>query len=359
MSGPRGARSRGDRRRAFPHGTGPRVQLAWRTLSRPHRLARDLRSPNTTTWFGDIDPRSLAVMVAIQRRQHPDRRAWRTAGEVVRVVRRSGRVICSLPRSGMHWTHVMLMSALDLSDGGDGEYDYEAASGIRASEQWSSRNLQYLWTSAPDALLFSCAGLRPSDVPPTAFMVSHVPLQHRPFDVTRMRPLLVVRHPTGSLPSLMHYEGIDRVATDDRLRAALLRRTAQYLEFWAEQRRARPVGDAHHPLVVRYEDLQSDAVGQLRRVAEHWDLDITVEHARRAVALSSRDRMLAKTGDASSRRITLGDHDLPPNVASAIEETLQRPVVRKALDALGYPDGEPLARRSAPPASPDTPEDPG
>ena len=91
----------------------------------------------------------------------------------------------------------------------------------------------------------------------------------------------------------------------------MLHRQEQFLRFWSRERTARPAGHPQHPLLVTYEDLRRDAAGELRRIAEHWSLDLGDDDIAQAVDLAGRDRMVAKAGGRENARVTVAETALP------------------------------------------------
>jgi len=128
----------------------------------------------------------------------------------------------------------------------------------------------------------------------------------------------------------------------------VLFRHIRFLNSWAKARRITP----ERCLVVKYEDLRSDAAAGLGRVWHFLGLDVPDPGLfNRAVAESSKDKMSAKETSGQSRPAVRKSTRNPMDWYSAADEAYIRQACRRYLiDDYGYDYEDWSSHAAAPPA---------
>ena len=91
-------------------------------------------------------------------------------------------------------------------------------------------------------------------------------------------------------------------------------------------------------LLTRYEDLHADTQGQLRRLAEYLDLDVSEKQIETIAAAYDRSRLKADTSRAGRLHLNKGVTGRFKEVLSQEQQELCRRRLGRYLQMMGYRD---------------------
>lgn len=296
-----------------------RVPPDARPTSGARAYARSLRSPAQNRWYGDLDPRSWRVALRQARVRHLGTTDLRRGIEVVRAGRRSGRYLCSLPRSGTNWLLTTLSCAAVLHDGGSGTYHLVPDRTPAGHDEWVVDGPRHWWPAVPTSFANALANSRDVEVGHPLWFVSHDPVEQGLIDHRRARPVILVRRPLDAARSLAHMVDLDDALHRPNGLDLAFRRVPRYFGVW-EHRLADP-GFAARALVLRYEELRDDPLDGLLRIDRHWELGIGAATWEEAARRCSWDEMARRAEDRTdTHRISVRAAELPVEVTDHLEQ---------------------------------------
>lgn len=259
--------------------------------------------PNANRWYPAYDPRRYGVLYQLLRRQSLTKDDIARARQIFSTIRRSGRHLATLPRSGTGLVTTMLTTAIDIETGGTGQFQY--TEGVLLSEDgaWIHDDLRLRYSAGgPKKFAHEVVTWRSMPLRPELFFVSHYPLSSvivRPTG-PRVRAIVVVRNILDQLASWARHGDHDELQF---LSSGRLDQAIEFCNHWGQHFAKPPKGWTG--LLVRYEDLIHNPSGELRRMCTFWDLEISPATTHRAVTMTSREAMEALvTSVPANKRIT-------------------------------------------------------
>ncbi|MCK4782564.1 MAG: sulfotransferase domain-containing protein, partial [Desulfobacteraceae bacterium] len=222
----------------------------------------------------------------------------------VRILTRSlknKRYMSTLPRSGTNYIIALLTSASDIASGGSGEYQY-------VDEAWVF-DIELVYPS----VLHNFVEVLKKDGPvsPNFFMFAHHPVQRtNMFDVESMKAVFTVRNIFDQLESWLLHTFEDSSAQDEFIKKGYVGKTIEHFNYWGDFISGPDkVADKNY-VCIRYEDMISEPLNNLRRIVRLWNLDIEESALSAAVELCGREKMMSKIPSNlidSNKRVVVRD----------------------------------------------------
>lgn len=212
------------------------------------------------------------------------------------------RYMATLPRSGTAYIISLLTSAVELEEGGTGEYRF-------LNNEW----IHNINIECPSVLHNLVAVLKDNKtIHKDFFMFAHHPIQKTNIlRVSSMKVVFTVRNIFDQLESwMLHtHRRYDR-SEDKFIKHGYVERTINYFNYWGDFiSDPNRVPDKDY-ICIRYEDLISDPLANLSRIVRFWDLKIGKSALQSAVDISSRENMISKIPESligTNQRITVRD----------------------------------------------------
>jgi hypothetical protein len=179
----------------------------------------------------------------------------------------------------------MLTSACDLKDGGTGEYKF-------ANNEWV-HNIKIIWPSTLHNFVEVLKSKQPFHK--NSFMIAHHPIQKaNMFSVDSMKVVFTVRNIHDQLESWLLHTFDEPSAQDLFIQKGYVERTIDHFNYWGDFI-SLPGKTADKDYVcIRYEDLITDPLTNIKRVIKLWNLDIDDTILEKAVQLCGREKMKSK-----------------------------------------------------------------
>ncbi len=231
----------------------------------------------------------------------------------------------TLTRSGFHYSMLTIQLALDLADGGSGEYYY------------ADRG----WRLERGGLLYTHLDWR-TPTHTTGFGIDgrHLYFTHQPFFrvrsgcVERMRAVLLVRNLLDQMSSWYFRLAEDRNDPFSFPWRKRLTDSIEYLNSWGDFR-------ARHDnvAVCRYEDLTANPFDELKRLLAFWQLEVPDDCLRTALERTSKEEMRRRLPEAeqdvskNSRVSFRGDGDQAP---AALLDAVREAAKTELVHNFGY-----------------------
>jgi hypothetical protein len=202
------------------------------------------------------------------------------------------RLHAALPRSGQSWAELSMTLALDLSEGGDGEYTYE--DGIF----FPSKGLAYRrfdWrVPLGDVKKMYAREQGPALGKIYYFHSRNAYFRIRSASLKKMRIVVQVRSILDSLESRFvkfsnasHLSDVSITDEDSFDWNAATSRSIEFYNSWGDV-----LGWHPSALLVRYEDLKREPVAGLREMLDFWGFNVRDEYIREALRRAERNEML-------------------------------------------------------------------
>ncbi len=197
----------------------------------------------------------------------------------------TGRYLSTLPRSGTVYLTSILIVAVDLREGGKGDYTFQ-------DDVWIY-NRDLLWSSVYHNFVAQLKINRPFD--PDLIMIAHHPVQKTNIlNIKKMKCVFTVRNPLDQLESWVMHTFHKADQQDRFIEEGYVERTIDYFNYWGRLVEEQKSDSSQSFLCVRYEQLVQKPADIVEQIAGFWNLDIERKYIDRAVFLCSREEMKKK-----------------------------------------------------------------
>jgi len=212
------------------------------------------------------------------------------------------RYINTLPRSGTHYLIGTLTSAIDIKNGGSGEFRF-------VNDTWV-HNIDLLWPSVLHSIIVHLKNNQ--EVHKDFFMFGHHPISKTNIHkISSMKPVFTVRNIFDQLESWFLHEFTDYSAQDEFIRRGHVEKTIGYFNYWGDfisDAKKKPNKDY---VCIRYEDLIANPLFEMSRILQLWNLEIDKPVLEKAIQLNSREKMKSKIPDgmlSDNKRLSIRDN---------------------------------------------------
>jgi hypothetical protein len=199
------------------------------------------------------------------------------------------RHLATLPRSGTGQIISLLTSAVDLEEGGTGEFRFK-------NDEW----IHNINIECPSVFHNLVAILKDNKaIHRVFFMFAHHPIQQtNVLRVGSMKVVFTVRDIFDQLESwLLHKHLRYDLSEDEFIKRGYVEQTINYFNYWADFiSDPNKIADTDY-VCIRYENLISDPLANLSRIVHLWDLKLSNSSLQSAVNICSRENMILKVPD--------------------------------------------------------------
>ncbi|MBN1392867.1 MAG: sulfotransferase domain-containing protein [Sedimentisphaerales bacterium] len=225
------------------------------------------------------------------------------AGRIFAISRSNRRFLSTLPRSGTHYITCLLTSALDIANGGTGEYCF-------INNKWV-HNISLLYPATVHNLVEALKLDRP--ISKDLFMFSHHPIQKtNMFDINSMKVVFTVRSIPEQLESwLLHTSQFKGFSENEFIEHGYIEKTIDYFNYWGDFISDSKKVPGRDYVCIKYEEMVSEPMENLLRIVNLWDLHLDKSSLEKAIDLCSREKMKAKIQTnlmGSNMRLTVRDN---------------------------------------------------
>ena len=204
------------------------------------------------------------------------------------------RLFVTTYRSGSRWSQLSMELALDLQNGGDGEYNYENDHFYPTKGQLFSR---LDWRTPSGLWLEHHARLGGPIIDKLTFFVSHNNYsQLRTRQASKMKTIVVTRSIPAALASLYSklsmaesHAGISLNDEDSFPWDRMIGNMINYFNSWGDVM-------TWHPAIrhYKYEDIYAEPVRTHMEMLAFWGLPVEEKHMATALGLTSKQEMLKR-----------------------------------------------------------------
>lgn len=191
------------------------------------------------------------------------------------------RALATLPRSGVNYMLLVFNIALDIAQGGTGDYYYQ-------QKDWKSNyNIQasFDWRTPVKRLRSGDTYFRN----PIIFHTNVPYHQIENLQKANMRTVVVVRNLFNQLESRLFHMGYNASNQDEFLRAGYVDLSIGFFNSWGK------FLQNHDAFLVKYEDIIQDPYEAIKNILHFWEgFDLPESSIRIAIARCSKEEMIKR-----------------------------------------------------------------
>ena len=234
------------------------------------------------------------------------------------------RLYATLPRSGFHYTMLAVEIALDLANGGDGEYYFER------EFWWPKTGVRYNkldWRTPindPTKL-----GLYPVD---TILYHTHQPFYRlRCARINKMKIIVQVRNIIEQLNSWSYRAPFSGVEPGQFPWRRHLADSIRFQNSWGDYIR-------HHDNVhtVKYEEVLASPAKNIETMMEFWGLDVPARCIEKAIEMTTKEEMKKRLSKDSIYNKIISFGEYRTNISCNITRNVIKIINKELLYDFGY-----------------------
>lgn len=255
---------------------------------------------------------------------------WKTRAAILRFYADAGGIdnlIVTQPRTGSHWSILGISLALNLKEGGAGDYRHAHPRDLWLPDG-GFRYTKLDWRIPTDDWL----DIHPVRPNPVIYHSHHPYYRLRTARLKRMRIVVVIRDIMDGLTSnfFRRCKTPDAPTAEDDANVPwdeLIDEAIEFHNSWGEA--------VHwHPglKVFRYDELMADRDAQFKRMTDHWGMEIPEETIREAFDRITKEKMKVKLEEAGIPKQTrvsyrAKESAMPQHRIEMIKERIERELV--------------------------------